>query len=429
MHAELLVFDEDPNSTVTRWDSGLAVEYFLNTSSPITDFSSQNLDMVGHVPESEQVYDNKLFRDVIDNSGLSTTTRLDLKRGLLQGRVAALQALILLQLPNLNHLVLEVSGDYSTIGRVIKEQAAALPASGMTRKFTELEHLELRPVTGWKPYFLGLTKLPVHKLRHLRTLRNHGHMLDPCSLELSVNPFLTSMTFTYSLQQIITNGRSVGCESLLAAIRHAPNLESFTAVIPLAGPSPTFLEMLMAALKGCSHSLKSLTLIRELEATHHTDLSRREGFAEGFSTFPKLEELNIDYGLFLWRYGHAVVTNVGQIAKSVKRVYIQGCIFHLGLHGNFKKWLKELVVARLADGLPNLIEVRYSLDGDHDREKRVVNNWKCVDHWKRDDLEEVGVELWRGLKRFTHQRTPGVTDSEEIVREWREVSDDGESEI
>lgn len=81
-------------------------------------------------------------------------------------------------------------------------------------------------------------------------------------------------------------------------------------------------------------------------------------------------------------------------------------------------------MARLADSLPNLMEVRRSIDGDHDREKRVVNNWKCVDHWKEHDLEEVGVELGRGLKRFTHQRTPGVTDSEDIVRKWKDVSDD-----
>lgn len=122
MHAELLVFDEDPNSTVTRWDSGLTVKYLLNTSSPIIDFSGPNLDLVGHDPVSEQSYDKKLFRDVIDNPGLSTRKRLDLKRGLLQDRAAALQALILLQLPNLNNLVLEVSWDHSTIGRVLKRK-------------------------------------------------------------------------------------------------------------------------------------------------------------------------------------------------------------------------------------------------------------------------------------------------------------------
>lgn len=39
-----------------------------------------------------------------------------------------------------------------------------------------------------------------------------------------------------------------------------------------------------------------------------------------------------------------------------------------------------------------------------------------MDSWIRDDLEEVSVKLWRGLKRFAHQRKTEVTDSEDIVR-------------
>lgn len=207
----------------------------------------------------------------------------------------------------------------------------------MTRNFTALEHLELRPATGWKPYLLNLTKLLAHKLRHLRTLRNNGHVLDPCSPELSVNPFLTSMTFTYSLQQTITNGRSVGCESLLAAIRHAPNLESFSAVIPLAGPSPTFLGNADGGPQGMQ-PFSQMSHAHQRAGSHppHRSISPSR-LCRGLQHFPKLEELSIDYGLFIRRHGHAVGTNAGQLAKSVKWVYIQGCVSHLGPHGDFKK--------------------------------------------------------------------------------------------
>lgn len=37
-------------------------------------------------------------------------------------------------------------------------------------------------------------------------------------------------------------------------------------------------------------------------------------------------------------------------------------------HGDFKKWLKFHVAARLKGSLPSLEEVRYAIDDDHDQE-------------------------------------------------------------
>jgi hypothetical protein len=414
MHAELLVFDEDPKLVVSRRDRFIGMDYFHNTGKPTLEDDDPDFDLDDYVIESNQPYDNKLFLDLIETASLSESTKLRLKRGVLQDEVATFQALVLLQLPNLNSLVIELSSRSSCISQVIKEQAAALPVHSRNRNFTALEHLDIRPVTGWKQHHLSHTKLPIQHLKFLQSLQTNLLMLKPSSLGSSPNLSLTSLTFNNSLHQM--NNRFIDCEALLAAFKNCPNLERLS--ITKFFTNPVLLQMLIQALKACQHSVKSFILLKELEGPGLQNVWC--GFSEGVESFTKLEELEIDCGLLLYNFGQATV---GRLPESIQKVHVQGMTREI--RPKLLSWLEELATARLKENLPNLKAITYSIPGDHIPEQATFNNHLSVERWTHRQLEAVGIKISRGVDSIARLNKPQVTDSDEIVEEWNADNSEG----
>lgn len=110
-----------------------------------------------------------------------------------------------------------------------------------------------------------------------------------------------------------------------------PNFENFSLIVPLADLVP-FPSDAGEGLKRISHTL-------EFPIRANVD---RHGFSEGFSTFTKLEGLDIDSHPLLY-YDRS--SSAGHLPNSIQYICVRGVMLFLELSSKFCLWLWGLVAA------------------------------------------------------------------------------------